>query len=105
MQDEREWARGLTQEEFSHEFQRRNAGTDVIPSVTEWVNGHDPVYNGIPDIPAESYEIDGPAPVQTPLTYKCRGCSKEFSIAIARAGHERYCDQVVKREVPADAHT
>jgi hypothetical protein len=71
----------------------------VIPNVTEWVNGHEPVYNGIPDIPPESYEMDGPAPVKEPPVFKCRGCKKEFPIAIARAGHERHCVQLVKKEV------
>ena len=100
---DRDWARGLTQEVFAHEFQRRNPFTDVIPLGEEWLHGEEPVYNGIPEIPAEAYEQDGPAPVQTPVIYACRGCKKEFPIAIARAGHERHCVQIVKREVIENA--
>ena len=99
MEDARAWARGLAQDEFFHEYQRRFPGADVIPAVDEWVNGHEPVYNGIPDIPGEAYEIDGPAPaLEKKSMFACRGCGKEFSIAIARAGHERQCKTLVKKE-------
>jgi len=108
MPDSREWARGLSQDDFAREFQRRNPFGDVIPAVGEWVDGHEPVYNGIPDIPPESYVEDGPAEVlpkapeskaeepfvrKTPIKkkYYCRGCNQDFDYAIARSGHERHC--------------
>ena len=111
----REWARGLSQDDFAREFQRRNPHGDVIPAVIEWVDGHEPVYHGIPDIPPESYTQDGPGPTEQethlvqeykPLpkgtvkgVFPCRGCGKEFGIALARSGHERGCKAVVKKEV------
>ena len=98
MQD-REWARGMSQDDFAREFQRRNPWGDVIPGVNEWVDGKDPEYNGIPDIPPESYTQDGPDPlVKDAMMFPCRGCGREFSVAIARSGHERGCKAIVMKE-------
>jgi hypothetical protein len=102
MQD-RQWAVGLTQEQFSIKFQQMNPGTDVIPLGEEWVKGSDPVYNGISGVGPEGYSEDGPVKekvipqkVAQPGKFKCRGCDKAFAHAIARAGHERGCKSVIK---------
>lgn len=75
----------------------------MIPAVGEYVNGSDPVYNGIPDMPPEPFTTDGPGDefVKEEAGHKvwnCRGCGKTFNIAIARAGHERYCKSIVKKK-------
>jgi len=98
----RTWAVGLTQEEFSIKFQQMNPGTDVIPFGEEWVKGSDPVYNGISGVDPDGWSEDGPAvekalpqSVEQPHKFACRGCGKTFGYAIARAGHEKGCSSVI----------
>lgn len=104
---DREWAIGLGQDDFSREYQRRFPFGDVIPAVEEYVNGHEPVYNGIPDMPPEPFTMDGPedelVQKEKVTAWACRGCGKTFNIAIARAGHERYCKSIVRKSASKEA--
>lgn len=103
MQD-REWARGLTQDQFHHEFQRRNPATDVIPDVNEWLAAPEPVYHGRGDLTPDAWEQDGPAPEPPKaVVFECRGCGKKFPLAIARSGHERGCKSKLKKGAQANA--
>jgi hypothetical protein len=91
----------MDQNDFSREFQRRFPFGDVIPAVLEYVNGSDPTYNGIPDLPPEPFTMDGPELVKEEIAapvWPCRGCGKAFPIAIARAGHERFCKSIVRKK-------
>ncbi len=107
MEQSREWARNLGQDDFNREYQRRFPFGDVIPAVSEYVNGSEPIYNGIPDLPPEPFTMDGPEyefaiKEKAAVNYACRGCGKGFEIAIARAGHERYCKSVVRKKETAN---
>lgn len=37
---DKSWAAGLTQQEFMHEFKRRNPSADTIPDAKEWVGAN-----------------------------------------------------------------
>ena len=97
---DRSWAKGLDQKQFDYEYLQRVPFADVIPDVNLWAEGHEPVYAGIEPINPEDYEADNVPTVEKaekPKVYNCRGCGKDFSISIARAGHERHCKQIVKK--------
>lgn len=95
----------MQQEDFRSEYIGRYPHADVIPTVEDYVNGGEPIYHGIPDMPADPFTMDGPkeeAAAQKPAqVFPCRGCKKEFSLAIARAGHERFCKSLVKEKAHA----
>ncbi len=91
----------MSQEEFHHAFLRKFPFADVIPVVDEYLSGKDPEYNGISGVNPEDFEEDGvnvnmDAKIEVKSMFSCRGCGKEFDVAIARAGHERHCKTLIK---------
>jgi hypothetical protein len=91
---DRNWAVGLTQEQFLHEFMRRMPHADAIPLQSEYAKGHDDEYNGISGVKPEDYVVavkEPPKEEKAKKIFACRGCGRIFNHAVARSGHERGC--------------
>ncbi len=109
--ENKKWAVGMNQQQFTSEFKRRvvNAGSpppDAIPNVDEWLLRPELKYHGIPPINPEKMTIDGQAKKEEkkedPVLY-CRGCKREFKHVkgnrMAQAAHERYCKALLNMKL------
>lgn len=100
---DRSWAVGLAQHDFEREFLKRHPNSDVIPMGIEWATQNDPTYRTIDAPDPEKFEEDGPSKEELDKRkmkgqFVCRGCGRSFEYKIARAGHERGCKEMIKKE-------
>ena len=101
---DRSWAVGMEQDDFQREYARKFPMADVIPAVSDYVVGSEPVYHGISGVRPEDFAIEQidtskkpeePKRIQDRGRLSCSGCGKQFSHVIARAGHERKCKAIL----------
>jgi hypothetical protein len=96
------WAVELSEEEFSHEFQRRNPIADFIPKKANWLGQPEPVSRGIDGVRPDDLLPDDyqSKPKEDSITtdgekkkYYCRGdgCDRTFDAFIGKVAHERRC--------------
>ena len=103
---DRNWAVGLSQEEFNIAYERKFPGADVIPDVKFYTTMGEPVYHGISPIRDEEFAPEEtpinkdepkplPAKIKQPGKFICRGCGQKFDYPIVRWRHEKKCQNVL----------
>lgn len=106
---DREWARGMNQEQFNVAFERRFPGADVIPDVELWVNSSEPEYHGISPVldddfitevvGAKAVPEEGPQKleprIKQPGKFVCDGCGEKFDYHIVRWRHMKKCQKIL----------
>jgi hypothetical protein len=100
--ESKQWANGLTQEEFTKEFQRRYPRSDSVPDLRKWLYRDIPRYHGINPFNLEQMESqDNKRPERKePEEIVCKGCGKEFTakgnMKLAhRKLHEKRCKKLL----------
>ena len=107
----KEWAEGLTEQEFIAEFQRRFKGCDSVPNMHSWIKKPYPTYHGISKVNPEDIQYqDTPGKAEQPKTEEdlikensrfCPGCKREFKAikvkgvirpnSLGLAAHKKAC--------------
>lgn len=105
--EHKQWAINLTQEEFFHEFMRRNPTADSIPLKDEWLGiPPTPPSRCIDPVNPEDMEPDEPPKEhvkdKSPKGLYCRGhgCDRTFTHQIGRISHERRCKFALNTKMP-----
>lgn len=108
---DREWARGLTQEQFNIEYERRFPSADVIPDLNFWLSSGEPTYHGIDPVLDKDYitEVVGevkdsegpdlklPPKIKQPGKFVCEGCGEKFDYHIVRWRHMKTCQHILPK--------
>lgn len=104
MPEWKQWAIGMSQQQFEREFCRRNGQVDFIPDVNVWLDEPEPeriIFNGVKPEDILMSDAEMPKQEEKMQSTSCRGCGRIFKMAkgafLAKSAHERHC-QIFKEK-------
>jgi len=112
--EDKSWAEGLTEKEFTGEFVRRHPFADTVPNMNEWLERDsvgeraiDPfnpellepeevsVHKAIMKKTNQTYDKYGVI-AQKDGTFKCVGCGRESKARIGIVSHAKKCNDYIE---------